>query len=166
MKHGRQPIEIPDEERSALALDDADARKAIELAGYRLAMRADAARDLGVGGRRVKPRPLAFTRRRVRKAQQLGMDAILDSSSVLNSYDAFGQHADICAEASSAASATAGSVRNSLRNALADIEAMRRLVRASTLAERGPPSMAACSPKMHRLPEVEELPLDPPPSKS
>src|SRR5262245_63384375 len=61
VKHGRQSVKIPDNERSALALYDADPRKAIELAGHRLAVRADAACDLGVGGRRVKPGPLAFS---------------------------------------------------------------------------------------------------------
>src|SRR5258707_1193541 len=94
LKHGRQPVEIPDDERSALALDDADARKAIELARHRLAVRAYAACDLGVGRRRVKPRPLAFARREARKAQQLGMDAIIDGKRA-EFVDAFGQRANI-----------------------------------------------------------------------
>src|SRR5512144_3454900 len=78
VKHGGQAIEIADDERPVLALDDADAGEAIELAGHRLAVRADAACDLGVGWRRSKPRPLPLARREARQAQELGMDAIVD----------------------------------------------------------------------------------------
>ena len=51
------------------ALDDAVARKAIELAGDCLAVRTNAARDLGVGGRWKYAGGLAFSGRQFGQAQ-------------------------------------------------------------------------------------------------
>ena len=63
VNHESQSIEIPDDQCSILAIDYAQARKAIELTGNRLPMRTDTACDLGMGGSRNNPRALAFAGR-------------------------------------------------------------------------------------------------------
>jgi len=52
VNHFGEPLDVFDQKRTSLPLDETDARQAGELARDRLAMGADAARDLGMGRRR------------------------------------------------------------------------------------------------------------------
>src|SRR5262245_5160814 len=78
VNHCRQAIQILDNQITAPALDDTEPGEAVELAGHCLAMRTDAARDLGVCGCALDDCRVARLRHQSGESQDLGLNAIAD----------------------------------------------------------------------------------------
>ena len=76
VNHFGEPLDVFDEKRISLPLNETNARQASKLARDSLAMGADAACDLGMGGRRFDACRLAARFGEPRQPQQLGLNAI------------------------------------------------------------------------------------------
>ena len=141
-----QAVNILDHQSAAWPFEQAHPRETIKFAGDRLAMGCDAACDLDVGGGGLMRAPFPSRCPSVANLKSSAWIRFL-TARVLNSYTRVVRARIFFTNCGNSASATRGSVRRSSLNASADKDATRQSVRASTLADRGPRSIAGYSPK-------------------
>src|SRR3546814_14402455 len=77
MYQALQLLHVADDQRAAVARQQAALGQVVQLPRHRLAVSADAAGDVGMGRRRRDARRLALVLAIPRQAQHLGMNAVL-----------------------------------------------------------------------------------------
>ena len=148
MDHLGQAVGVFDQQGAAAPLDNPNSGQAIELSGDGLAVGADPACDLHMGRRRHDAGALAFLGPEARQPQQFGLDAVVDGQSA-ELVDPRRQRPNGLGQPRQQGMREPGlGLRAIPGTTTPDIEAIMQLVRASTLAEREPPSIAGNSPKI------------------